>query len=77
MIWIYPSTITVTCENHRNDQKQSPRGALKISENSQQNTCARVLLKKRLWHRCFRFLVNFAKFLGTPFYRTPPLAASK
>ena len=24
-----------------------------------------TLLKKRLWHR--RFLVNFAKFLGTPF----------
>ena len=27
------------------------------------------LLKKRLWHRCFP--VNFAKFLRTPFYRTP------
>ena len=26
--------------------------------------------KKKLWHRCFP--VNFAKFLGTPFYRTPP-----
>ena len=24
-----------------------------------------TLLKKRLWHRCF--LVNFAKFLKTPF----------
>ena len=24
-----------------------------------------TLLKKKLWHRCF--LVNFAKFLGTPF----------
>ena len=45
---------------------------LKISQNSQENTCARVsflikwqtppatLLKRRLWHRCFP--VNFAKF---------------
>ena len=46
---------------------------LVISQNSQENTCARVflnkrpatLLKKRLWHR--RFPVNFAKFLRTPF----------
>ena len=28
-----------------------------------------ILLKNRLWHRCFP--VNFAKFLRTPFYRTP------
>ena len=28
-----------------------------------------TLLKKRLWHRCFP--VNFAKFVATPFYRTP------
>ena len=46
---------------------------LKISQNSQENTCARVffnkgaglrpatLFKKGLWHRCFS--VNFAKFL--------------
>ena len=27
------------------------------------------LVKERLWHRCFP--VNFAKFLRTPFYRTP------
>ena len=54
---------------------------LEISQNSQENTCARVsfliklqavpglrpatLLKKRLRHRCFP--VNFAKFLRTPF----------
>ena len=49
---------------------------LKISQNSQENTYARVspvssslrpaiLLKKRLWHRCFP--VNFVKFLITPF----------
>ena len=49
---------------------------LKISQNSRENTCVRVsflfykaynfiLLKKRLWHRCFP--VNFAKFLRTPF----------
>ena len=48
---------------------------LKISQNSQENTCARVffvycrghlanLLKKGLSHRCFS--VNFAKFLRTP-----------
>ena len=34
-----------------------------------------ILLKRRLWHRCFP--MNFAKFLRTPFfYRTPPVAAS-
>ena len=50
---------------------------LENSQNSQENTCARVffkkvqglspatLLKKRLWHRCF--LVNFTKFLRTSF----------
>ena len=51
---------------------------LEISQNSQENTCARVsffkkvaglrpatLLKKRLCHRCFP--VNLAKFLRTPF----------
>ena len=61
---------------------------LEISQNSQENTCARVsfliklqaapatLLKKRLWHRCSP--VNFAKFLSTPFfYRIPLVAASE
>ena len=40
---------------------------LRISQNSQENTCARVsfLIKKRLRHRCFP--VNFAKFPRTPF----------
>ena len=48
---------------------------LEISQNSQENTCARVsiliklqpatLLKYRLWHRCFP--VDFGKFLRTPF----------
>ena len=52
---------------------------LKISQNSQENTCARdsflnkvaglawpaALWKKRLWHRCFP--VNVAKFLRTSF----------
>ena len=45
---------------------------VEISQNSQENTCARLsfLIKKnRLWHRCFP--VNFAKFL-----RTPLMAAS-
>ena len=42
---------------------------LKISQNSQKNTCATVafLIKKRPWHRCFR--VNFAKFLRKPFWQ--------
>ena len=51
---------------------------LKISQNSQENTCPRVsfllklqappatLLKKRIWSRCFP--VNFAKFLRTTFF---------
>ena len=40
---------------------------LKISQNSQENTCARVsFLKKRPWHK--RFLVNFTKFLGAPIF---------
>ena len=51
---------------------------LEISQNTQENTCARVflliklqappatLLKKRLWHRCFP--VYFAKFLRAPFF---------
>ena len=35
-----------------------------------------ILLKKRLWHRCFP--VNFVKFLRTPFfYRTPLVVASE
>ena len=43
---------------------------LTISQNPQENTCARVsylsnFTKKRLWHECFT--VNFAKFLRTPF----------
>ena len=37
---------------------------LKILGNSQENASA-TLLTKRLWHRCF--LVNFQKFLRTPF----------
>ena len=59
---------------------------LEISQNSQENTCARVsfliklqvapaaLLKKRLWHR--RFLANFCEISkNTFFYRTPLVAA--
>ena len=59
-------------------QKQPPEVFLELSQNSQENTCARVCfliklqvwglqlyLKKRLWHRCF--LVNFVKCLRTPF----------
>ena len=52
---------------------------LEIPQNSKENACARayfliklqssrlpILLKKRLWHRCFP--VNFVKFLRTPFF---------
>ena len=43
---------------------------LEISQNLQENTCARVsfsikLFKKRLWHQCFP--VNFVKSLTTIF----------
>ena len=51
---------------------------LEISQNSQENTCARASFfnKFDLWHRCFP--VNFTKFLlRTPFLtRTSPVAAS-
>ena len=56
-----------------------------ISQNSQENSSARVsfliklqrrtLLKKRLWHMCFP--ANSATFLGTFFFRTLPVAASE
>ena len=39
-------------------------GFLEISQNSQENTCARVSFLI-LWHRCFP--VNFTKFLRAPF----------
>ena len=43
---------------------------LETSQNSQENTCARVsfLFKKRLWHRCFPG--NFVKFLRTIFLQS-------
>ena len=52
-------------------QKQPFGGVLlqrvlsEILQNSQANTCVRVSLKNRLWHRCFP--ANFAKFPITPF----------
>ena len=56
---------------------------LKISQNSQENTCASLflnkvttLLKKRRWHKCFS--VNFCEiFENTIFYRIPMVAASE
>ena len=47
---------------------------LKFSQNSQENTCARVSFFKKvaglvLCYRCFPR--NFTKFLRTPFYKTP------
>ena len=72
-------------ERKLNYRKQPPEVFCKkvfseISQNSPGNTCARAsflmklqappatLLKKRLWYRCI--LVNFAKFLRTPFSET-------
>ena len=60
--------------------------SLKISQYSLENTCVRVsflikllvlpviLLKKRLWHRCFP--VNFAKFLRKAFFKRTPLVVT-
>ena len=57
---------------------------LKISQNSQKNTCARVsflimlqhsdcnFIKKRLWHRFVP--MNFVSFLRKIFCKTPPVA---
>ena len=44
---------------------------IEISQNSQENTCARVsflikFLKNRPWHSCFT--VSFVKFLRAPFF---------
>ena len=59
---------------------------LKISQYSQQSTCARIsfliklqaeaatLLKERRWDKCFA--VNFANILETLFYRTPTVTDS-
>ena len=63
---------------------------LKISQNSQANTCTRVsslirlqgiaglrpttLLKKKIWHRCFP--VNFVKFLKNIFFYWAPLVGA-
>ena len=69
-------------ERYRNRafKKQPPEVFLESSQNSQENTCAKVsflirlqvlglrpatLLKKRHWHSYFP--VNFAKFVSTPF----------
>ena len=53
-------------------QKHPPEVFLKISQKSQENTCAWVsfliklkFIKKRLWHLCFP--VIFVKFIRTPF----------
>ena len=45
-----------------------------MTEAVAQRCSVKKVLKKRLWHSCFS--VNFAKFLRTPFYRIPPVAAS-
>ena len=54
---------------------------LKISQNSQENTCAIVSLviklqaEAELWHRCFP--VNFSKFLRTPFWQNTSFYAEE
>ena len=69
------NTIWLQFDSYRNSHRRCSvkKMFLEISQNSQENTCGRVsifvgepiLLKKRLWHRCFR--VNFVKFLRKPF----------
>ena len=71
-------TILVNCYSHE-DCKQLMEAFLKISQNSQENTCASLFLnkvavpraatlfKKRLQHRCFP--VNFVNFLTAPFFQ--------
>ena len=59
---------------------------LKISQNSQENTCGRTSFLKKLQASACNFIekeglaqvypVNFAKILKTFFYRTPLMAAS-
>ena len=79
-------TESLSCRKKKLDTEATTRGVLskkvflKISQNSQENTCARLsfliklqvlglrpaaLLKKKLWYR--RFPVNLAKFLRTTF----------
>ena len=43
---------------------------LKMSQNSQENTCAGFpfLIKLQAWGPLWRFTVNFAKLFGTPFF---------
>ena len=59
--------------------KCSVKVFLEISQNSQENTSAKAsyLIKLQAsWHRCF--LVNFVKFLRTPFFtEKPSMAASE
>ena len=79
-------TESLSCRKKKLDTEATTRGVLskkvflKISQNSQENSCARLsfliklqvlglrpaaLLKKKLWYR--RFPVNLAKFLRTTF----------
>ena len=44
---------------------RSSRQKCSVRKGVLRNFAPATLLKKRLWHRCF--LVNFEKFLGTPF----------
>ena len=39
----------------------------KFAKFTGKHLCQSLFLKKRLWHRCF--LLNFAKFLRTPFLK--------
>ena len=75
------SFVAINSQNKSSYRKWSfiERVFLKISQNSQENTCFGVsfivnllanLLKKTIQHR--RFPVNFAIILRNVFYRTPP-----
>ena len=74
--WLF-RPVSNTSENNMRFRSSRRRCAIKkkfsrkISQNPQENICARktpapaTFLKKRLWCRCFP--VNFAKFSKTPF----------
>ena len=84
-LWIHSYLVELHRNSHRRCSKK--KVFLKILQNSQENTCARVsfsekladrgpatVLKKRLWHKSFP--VNFVKFLRTSFLNTTSGVAS-
>ena len=65
------STVQITRSRSSRPEVFCKKVFLKISQNSQENTCARVsFLIKRLWNRCFP--VDFAIFLRTSIFIEHP-----